>query len=251
MDTIDTIFSHRTIRKYKNQNISEELLPLILQAGTRASTTGNMQVYSIIVTRDEEKKKQLCEYHFNQKMVLQAPVLLTFCADFHRFNQWCRQRNAEPGYDNFLSFFTGAIDALLAAQNVALAAEARGLGICYLGTTTYNADKLIEFFNCPEGVVPVTTLVIGYPDEEPGLTDRLPLDAVIHREQYEKYTPGKIDLLYKEKEELPLTKNLIIENQLENLAQIFTQKRYSKKDNILFTKSFLAVLHKQGFMNNE
>ncbi|HOV12002.1 MAG TPA: NADPH-dependent oxidoreductase [Bacteroidales bacterium] len=251
MDTIDTIFSHRTIRKYKNQNISEELLTLILQAGTRASTTGNMQVYSIIVTRDEEKKKQLCEYHFNQKMVLQAPVLLTFCADFHRFNQWCRQRNAEPGYDNFLSFFTGAIDALLAAQNVALAAEARGLGICYLGTTTYNADKLIEFFNCPEGVVPVTTLVIGYPDEEPGLTDRLPLDAVIHREQYEKYTPGKIDLLYKEKEELPLTKNLIIENQLENLAQIFTQKRYSKKDNILFTKSFLAVLHKQGFMNNE
>ncbi len=251
MDTIDTIFSHRTIRKYKNQNISEELLTLILQAGTRASTTGNMQVYSIIVTRDEEKKKQLCEYHFNQKMVLQAPVLLTFCADFHRFNQWCRQRNAEPGYDNFLSFFTAAIDALLAAQNVALAAEARGLGICYLGTTTYNADKLIEFFNCPEGVVPVTTLVIGYPDEEPGLTDRLPLEAIIHREQYEKYTPGKIDLLYKEKEELPLTKNLIIENQLENLAQIFTQKRYSKKDNILFTKSFLAVLHKQGFMNNE
>jgi len=160
MDTIKTIFEHRTIRKYKNEPVSEGLLRQILEAGTRASTTGNMQVYSIIVTRDEEKKKKLCEYHFNQKMVLQAPVLLTFCADFHRFNQWCRQRHAEPGYDNFLSFMTAAIDALLAAQNAALAAEANGLGICYLGTTTYNADKLIEFFNCPEGVVPITTIVL-------------------------------------------------------------------------------------------
>ncbi|HNW89645.1 MAG TPA: nitroreductase family protein [Bacteroidales bacterium] len=246
-----TIFEHRTIRKYKNEPVSEGLLRQILEAGTRASTTGNMQVYSIIVTRDEEKKKKLCEYHFNQKMVLQAPVLLTFCADFHRFNQWCRQRHAEPGYDNFLSFMTAAIDALLAAQNAALAAEANGLGICYLGTTTYNADKLIEFFNCPEGVVPITTIVLGYPDENPELTDRLPYEAIIHNEVYEKYSPEKIDELYREKEELPLTKSLIIENQLENLAQIFTQKRYSKKDNVFFSKSFLSVIEKQGFMNNE
>jgi len=251
MDTIKTIFEHRTIRKYKNEPVSEGLLRQILEAGTRASTTGNMQVYSIIVTRDEEKKKKLCEYHFNQKMVLQAPVLLTFCADFHRFNQWCRQRHAEPGYDNFLSFMTAAIDALLAAQNAALAAEANGLGICYLGTTTYNADKLIEFFNCPEGVVPITTIVLGYPDENPELTDRLPYEAIIHNEVYEKYSPEKIDELYREKEELPLTKSLIIENQLENLAQIFTQKRYSKKDNVFFSKSFLSVIEKQGFMNNE
>ena len=77
-------------------------------------------------------------------MVIQAPLVLTFCADFNRFNKWCRQRKADPGYDNFLSFMTAAIDALLAAQNCALAAEAHGLGICYLGTTTYNADKIIE-----------------------------------------------------------------------------------------------------------
>jgi nitroreductase len=251
METLKTIFEHRSIRKYKNEPVSDELLKQILEAGSRASTTGNMQVYSIIVTRDEEKKKKLCEFHFNQKMVLQAPVVLTFCADFHRFNQWCRQRDAEPGYDNFLSFMTAAIDALLAAQNVALAAEANGLGICYLGTTIYNADKLIEFFNCPEGVVPVTTIVLGYPDENPELVDRLPYEAIVHDEVYKKYTPEMIDEVYKEKEELPLTKSLIIENQLENLAQIFTQKRYAKKDNVYFSKSFLSVLHKQGFMNNE
>jgi FMN reductase (NADPH) len=182
---------------------------------------------------------------------LQAPVLLTFCADFQRFDQWCRQRNAEPGYDNFLSFITAAIDALLAAQNVALAAEDKGLGICYLGTTIYNADKLVEFFKCPEGVVPITTIVLGYPDENPGLTDRLPYEAIVHNEVYSKYSPEKIDDLYREKEELPLTKSLIVENQLENLAQIFTQKRYTKKDIVYFSKSFLSVIKQQGFMNNE
>jgi len=251
METLKTILEHRTIRKYKNEPVSDELLKQLLEAGSRASTTGNMQVYSIIVTRDEERKKKLCEFHFNQKMVVQAPVVLTFCADFHRFNQWCLQRNAEPGYDNFLSFMTAAIDALLAAQNVALAAEANGLGICYLGTTTYNADKIIEFLECPEGVVPVTTLVVGYPDETPELTDRLPAEAIVHDEIYTPFTPEKIDEVYKEKEALPLTKSLLIENQLETLAQIFTQKRYSKNDNVYFSKSFLSVLNKQGFMNNE
>jgi nitroreductase len=249
MNTLKTIMDHRTIRKYKSDPIDEKVLKQILEAGFRASTTGNMQVYSIIVTKDEAKKKKLWEYHFKQNMVLQAPVILTFCADFNRFNQWCRQRKAEPGYDNYLSFFTAAIDALLAAQNVALAAESFGLGVCYLGTTTYNADKLVDFFNCPEGVVPVTTLVVGYPDENPELTDRLPFEGVIHSEKYKPYTAKVIDKIYYEKENLPLTAQLLEENQLETLAQIFTQKRYTKNDNIAFSKSFLRLITKQGFMN--
>ncbi|MEI6122537.1 MAG: nitroreductase family protein [Bacteroidota bacterium] len=246
-----TILEHRSIRKYKNTPIRKEILEQILEAGTRASTTGNMQVYSIIVTQDAENKKLLWEFHFKQNMVLQAPLLLTFCADFHRFNQWCNQRNAEPGYGNFLSFMTAATDALIVAQNVALAAESNGLGICYLGTTIYNANKLIDFFQCPIGVIPITTLVIGYPEENLELTDRLPLEAIVHYEKYQHYKPEKIDSLYAEKENLPQTKQLIDENQLENLAQIFTQKRYTKKDNIYFSKSFLNVIEQQGFMNNE
>jgi nitroreductase len=248
MDTIKTIMNHRSIRKYKTDPIDEKILKQILEAGFRASTTGNMQVYSIIVTKDEAKKKKLWEYHFKQNMVLQAPVILTFCADFNRFNQWCRQRKAEPGYDNFLSFTTAAIDALLAAQNVAIAAEAFGLGICYLGTTTYNADKLVDFFGCPEGVVPITTLVVGYPDENPDLVDRLPYEGIIHNEKYKPYTAKAIDKIYAEKEKLPQTEGLLAENQLETLAQIFTQKRYTKADNVHFSKSFLRVLTKQGFM---
>lgn len=248
---LNTIIQHRSIRRYKSEIIPEHILKNILEAGFRASTTGNMQVYSIVVTKDLEKRKQLCSLHFNQKMVEEAPVILTFCADFNRFNKWCELRQAEPGYDNFLSFFTAAIDALLAAQNVAIAAEANGLGICYLGTTIYQADKLIDFFNCPKGVVPITTLVVGYPNESPELNDRLPFQGIVHNETYTDYDAASINEIYKTKESLPQTLELIKINQLDNLAKIFTQKRYTKKDNIQFSEQFLKVIQKQGFMNNK
>ena len=249
MNALKTILNHRSIRKYKNTPISKEILDNILEAAFRTSTTGNMQVYSIIVTQDEERKKELHKLHFGQDMVLQAPVLLTFNADFNRFNKWCEQRKAEPGYDNFLSFFTASIDALIAAQNATIAAEAQGLGVCYLGTTTYQAGKLVDFFNLPKGVVPVTTLVIGYPDEQPALVDRLPARGIVHYEEYQDYSNADIDEVYSEKEGLEETKKLLEENNLETLAQIFTQNRYPKQMNVDFSKLFLEIIEKQGFMN--
>jgi FMN reductase (NADPH) len=246
-----TIFNHRSIRKYKTTPIDQEIMNHILLAGTRASTTGNMQVYSIVVTTDPAIKEKLWEAHFKQDMVKVAPVILTFCADFNRFNKWCRQRNATPGYDNFLSFVTAAIDALLVAQNVALAAEEKGLGICYLGTATYNADKIIELLNLPKGVVPVTSFPVGYPEEVPGLTDRLPLEAVVHYEKYNDYSEEMINELYAIKEEMPFYQELLKINNKETLAQIFTDIRYTKKDNVFFSESYLNVLHRQGFMNNK
>ncbi len=245
---IELLKNHRTIRKYKDQAIDDQLLNDILEAGVRASTTGNMQVYSVVVTRDEAMKEKLAPCHFNQPMVKQAPVTLTFCADFNRFNKWCRQNNAEPGYDNFLSFVTAAIDALLVAQNVCVAAEAKGLGICYLGTTTYLADKIIDVLNLPKGVVPVTTVTLGYPDEDPKQVDRLPLEAVIHNETYKDYTEESINDLYKEKENLQENKDFIEENNKESLAQVFTDVRYKKADNEHFSKVLLDVLKNQGFM---
>ena len=162
----DTIAGHRSIRKFKPESVKAELLTEILEAGTRASNTGNMQVYSIIVTRDEALRKELAPIHFNQKMVLEAPVHITFCADVNRFSLWCRQRDAEPGYNNLLWFVSAAIDTVLASQNVALAAEERGLGICYLGTVAYNPQPLINLLHLPHGVIPVTAMVMGHPDRK-------------------------------------------------------------------------------------
>ena len=217
--------------------------------GCRSSTTGNMQLYSIIITRDIEIKKKLSPAHFNQKMVTEAPVVLTICADFNRFNKWCELRNAEPGYDNFLSFMTAAIDALIVTQTICIAAESKGLGICYLGTTTYMAHKIIDILDLPKDVVPVTTITLGWPAELPEQTDRLPLDAVIHHELYKDYTAEVIESIYTEKEGRSDSKQFIKENNKKTLAQVFTDVRYKKADNVMFSKTLLKVLEDQGFMN--
>lgn len=243
------LHERRTIRKYTSDPVEEELLNNIIKMGCRASTTGNMQVYSVIITRDAEIKKQLAPSHFNQRMITEAPVVLTFCADFNRFNKWCRLRNANPGYDNFLSFITAAIDALLVAQTVCIAAEAKGLGICYLGTTTYMAHKIIETLRLPSGVVPVTTVTLGWPAKTPEQVDRLPLEAVVHKEVYNDYSPGTIEALYHDKEARQDSRQFVSENNKETLAQVFTDIRYKKEDNVHFSNVLMQVLRDQGFMN--
>lgn len=246
---LNLLNQHRTVRKYKDQAIDAGVMNRLLEAACRTSNTGNMQAYSIVVTTDNEIKKQLAPTHFNQPMVMQAPAVLTFCADFNRFTKWCEQRNADPGYDNFQSFMATTIDVLLAAQTFAIAAESEGLGICYLGTTTYNAAEIIDVLNLPKLVVPVTTITVGYPDGDAAQTERLPLEAVIHNETYKNYTPEDIDRLYAEKENLAANKQFAAENNKETLAQVFTDIRYPRKNNEVFSEKFLEVLRKQGFLN--
>lgn len=246
---METIFFHRSIRSYTSKSVSEECLTRALEAAVRASNTGNMQLYSIVVTRDNDKKEQLSPCHFNQPMVKNAPVVVTFCADINRFSKWCEARDAKPGYDNFQWFVCGVIDSMLAAQNFALEAEHQGLGVCFLGTTTYNAPEISKILNLPKGVVPITTITVGYPDEQPELTDRLPLEAVVHNESYEDYDKSQLDELWREKEESELTKKLLEENGLENLAKIFTERRYTKEAGVAFSNKFLEFIKEQGFFN--
>lgn len=247
---IEEIFSHRSVRKYRPDPIPAGVLDEILEAGTKASNTGNMQLYSMVVTTDEALREALLPCHFGQRMVVEAQVVITFCADVNRFSLWCRQRGAEPVYDNFVWFVNALTDTVLASQNVALQAEAHGLGICYLGTTVYTADKIAEVLHLPQGVIPVTTLVVGYPaDPFPPLTDRLPLQAVVHRETYHDYTPGAIDELWAAKEASAETAALLEANDLPNLARIFTERRYKGEDNIAFSRKYFDVLRAQGFFN--
>jgi nitroreductase len=246
---LDFLKQRRTIRQYTEKAIPEELMTELLNAAAQSSNTGNMQAYSVIVTTNNEIKAQLAPAHFNQPMVTKAPVVLTFCADFNRFSKWCEQRNAVPGYDNFQSFMATAIDAMIFAQTFAVAAESAGLGICYLGTTTYNAGEIIEALNLPKLVVPITTITVGYPEKMPELTDRLPLEAVVHYEKYADFSSEKIDLLYSEKENSDFYKNFVAENNKETLAQVFTDIRYSKKNNEFFSEKFLKVLQQQGFLD--
>lgn len=247
---IPEIARHRSVRSYKTDAVPQDVLDDILEAAARASNTGNMQLYSIIVSTSAEVRQALLPCHFGQPMVQQAPVVMTFCADINRFGKWCRQRDAEPGYDNFMWFLNAATDALLASANAATQAEHHGLGICYLGTTLYNASAICEVLNLPKGVIPVTTIVMGYPEQVPELTDRLPVEAVVHCDRYKDYTAEKIDELWADREAGELTAQLLEQNSLPNLAQIFTLRRYPKEQNVSVSKQYLELLEAQGFFNH-
>lgn len=238
----------KTIRKYSNKEVSAKLLNQLLTESFRSSTMGGMQLYSVIVTRNQAMKEKLSPAHFNQPMVKGAPVVLTFCADFHRFSLWCKQRKADPGYDNLISFYNASMDTLLVAQSFSLLAEEAGMGICYLGTTTYNPQQIIETLHLPELVFPVTTITVGYPAESPKPQDRLPATGLIHEETYHEYSSSEIDTLYKEKETLQENLQFIKENNKETLAQVFTDIRYKKEDNIAMSDNLLKVLKQQNFI---
>ncbi len=246
---IREIAEHRSVRNFKPDPIDPQVITQILGAAVRASNTGNMQVYSIVATTSEEVLAQLRPCHFNQP-ASRAPLLLTFCVDIHRFSMWCERRGAKPRYDNFAWLINGSIDALLASQNAALEAEAQGLGICYLGTTIYTAEKISDILNLPGGVLPVATIAVGWPADNPPLTDRLPLEAVVHYDTYKEYTGEDIDRLWHERENSDETQNLLEVNGLPNLARIFTEKRYTAQDNLSISESYLSEAKRKGFFNH-
>ncbi len=243
-----SIQNRTSIRKYSSREVSDELLNRLLEEAERTPTMGNLQLYSVVITRSEEGKKALAPAHFNQPMVTGAPVVLTICADYRRTTLWAENRKAHPGYDNILSFMNAATDALLFTQTFCNLAEEEGLGTCFLGTTVYMPKMIIDTLKLPKLVMPVATITLGWPDEQPALSERLPLRSIIHQETFEDYTPEKIDDFYAEKENLEVNKEFVRINHVETLAQVFTDIRYTKKDCETMSKGLLDALKNQGFL---
>ena len=240
--------TRRTIRRYSDRPVDDGLLESLIDEATRTQTMGNLQLYSVVITRSQEMKEKLSPAHFNQPMVMQAPVVLTVCADFNRTSQWARCRQAEPGYDNFLSFINAAIDALLFTQTLCCRLDEEGLGYCYLGTTVYQPQLIIDILQLPKLVMPVATLTVGWPDENPPQSDRLPLKALIHNETYQDYTPQAIDQFYEYKENLPENRHFVEINNKQTLAQVFTDIRYARSDNEAMSQGLFDALRHQGFL---
>ena len=255
VNTLNTIHGHRSIRRYKPDPIPEELLTELLEAGIRASSSGNMQTYSIVVTRDRELRERLYEPHMEQNMVLDAPVLMTFCADFNRMRKWLKISDAPDNFDDFFAFLVAAVDAILVSQNVALAAEAKGLGICYMGSTLANCDQIGEILELPKGVFPVVGFSLGYPAEDPPKRDRLPLDGLVHYETYQDYTDERIAEIYRDRNDagwdrymsIPELRAMVEEYGVENLAQIYTVVKYTKEGHDRYSRSVLDYLKHQDF----
>lgn len=245
---MDSLNNRKSIRKYSSREVSSQLLTSLLKDAERTPTMGNLQLYSVVVTRDEEMKAKLAPAHFNQPMVTGAPVVLTFCADFRRTTLWAENRKAAPGYDNFLSFINATTDTLLYCQTFCNLAEESGLGTCFLGTTVYLPQLIIDTLKLPKLTFPVATITLGWPDEAPAQSDRLPVDAIIHEETYDDYTPEMIDRFYAYKESLAENKHFVEINHKETLAQVFTDLRYTRKDNEAMSEGMMKALKNQGFI---
>lgn len=238
----------KSIRKYKAQPVSDELLNNLLTQAEHTQTMGNLQLYSVVVTRSEEMKQKLAPAHFNQPMVKGADVVLTFSADYNRTTQWALNRKAHPGYGNFLSFVNAATDALLYCQRFCDLAEEAGLGLCFLGTTIYQPQPIIDALKLPKLVMPIATITLGWPDETPTPSERLPLSAIRHDETYQPVTAATIDRDYAEKEALPINQHFVTENNVETLAQVFADIRYKASDCEAMSVTLLDALKQQGFL---
>lgn len=245
---IETLAQRHTVRNYSQQEVSDKLLDEILEAAMRAPTCGNMQLYSVVVTRSDEGKQALAPAHFNQPMISEAPVVLTICADFNRFTRWCKLSDANPGYDNFMSFMSAVSDATIFAQQIVTIAETIGLGTCYLGTVTYNADKISEILGLPELCVPVACVTLGWPSGTVTETERLPLQAIKHNEHYRPDSDSEILELFKAKDEYEPNLRFINENNKKTLAQVFTDIRYPRQMNEDFSRSFINLLRQKRFL---
>lgn len=247
-DTNDKYWrNRRTIRRYSDRPVDDALLEDIIEKASHAPTTGNMQLYSVVITRDPANIKALAPAHFNQPAATGAPVLLTFCADFNRFCHWCDISGANHGYDNFQSFMTAVLDTVIFTQQFVTIAEREGLGCCYLGTTTYNAPQIAEALKLPQRVIPVCTVSVGWPAEDAALSDRLPLQAILHREHYLQPDDAQIKSFYKYKEELPENAHFVAENGKETLAQVFTDVRYNRDNNEFFSRVYRDFIALHGF----
>ena len=242
------LMQRASVRRYDGRPVDDDLLNRLFTAAARTQTMGNLQLYSVVATRDAAQKAALAPAHFNQPMVTGAPVVLTFCADYRRPTAWCLQRKAHPGYDNFLSFINAATDALLFCQPFCTLAEAEGLGLCYLGATISPPQAFIDVLHLPRLVMPVATITLGRPAGAAPLADRLPATAFVHHEHYVQPTPESIDRDYGPREALEENRRFCEINHTETLAQIFTDIRYTAADCRAMSETLREALEHQKFL---
>ncbi|WP_184662777.1 oxygen-insensitive NADPH nitroreductase [Texcoconibacillus texcoconensis] len=189
-ETIETLLGHRSIRSFTDQPLTDKQIEVIVRSAQTASTSSFIQAYSIIGITNPSTKETLAELAGNQPYVKDNGHFFVFCADLYRHEQAGAYENTDV-YESIEStekFLVSAIDASLAAQNAAVAAESLGLGLCYIGGLRNNIEKVSKILDLPAYVVPLFGMCIGYPAKQPEPKPRLPFENIYHKETYNKDT---------------------------------------------------------------
>lgn len=183
---IELLTSHSSVRRYKDEPISRETVAELVRAGQHAASSHFVQACSVIYVTDTEKRGQLAELSKNRRQFYTAGAVLVFCMDYNRLSHAAKLHGREIDFSVAENVLVGAIDTALFAQNVAIAAESKGYGICYIGGVRTAIEEISEVLELPKGVVPLFGMSIGVPNENNGVKPRLPLEAVLHENSYDE-----------------------------------------------------------------
>jgi FMN reductase (NADPH) len=194
--TIDLIHTHVSTRCYTTEPLTVSVVETIISAAQCASSSSNLQAYSVIAVQDAGKRLQLSELCGNQAHIREAPVFLAWCADLARLERACQLRGFTQVTEYTENFLMAAVDVAIAAQNAALAAESLGLGICYIGSIRNNPIEVIKLLGLPCLIFPVFGMTIGWPETKGNTKPRLPLGSVLHWETYDRTTEEECLRLY-------------------------------------------------------
>jgi nitroreductase len=186
-ETLDLLLAHRSVRAYLPETVSPADLETIVAAAQSASTSSNLQAWSVVAVEDVERKSRLADLAGNQQHIRDAPLFLLWLADLSRLENMGKDQGRDAAALPYLEMFlTAAVDAALAAQNAAVALESLGLGCVYIGGIRNKPREVAEELNLPPGAFAVFGMAVGRPDPAKlsGVRPRLGQGAVLHREQY-------------------------------------------------------------------
>lgn len=238
---MELLKSHTSVRTFTEKSVDDELLKEIIGSSQYASTSNNIQAYTIIGVKDHKKKQILAKLSGNQKHVEECPVFLVFCADLHRLKEACimNHEKIESGFTE--SFILATVDTALVAQNIMIAAESMGLGGVYIGGIRNNPQEVCELLQIPHNVYPVFGMCLGYPQKINETKPRLPLSLVFKEEIYS--TDGDEEILkeydflmgdyYKKR-----TNGKKSSNWTATIAELFKEKQRPHMRGFLESKGF-------------
>jgi nitroreductase len=169
----EAIFNRHSIRAYKSKEVKEAKLIRILEDANQAPSAGNLQARDFIIVKDKQRKNEIARAALNQDFIAQSPVILVICAN--------RSRSAMK-YGKRGAVLYSILDAALAAQNLILSCEEEGLGSCYVGA--FDEEMIRRILRIPEDIFPVGIIPVGFPDEEPFISERIPIERLVHRERW-------------------------------------------------------------------
>ncbi len=186
--TLDLLLAHRSVRSYLPAPLPEGMLETLGAAAQSASTSSNLQTWSVIAVADPAAKRKLAAVAANQRHVMECPLFLVWLADISRNQRLGDAAGVTMEVMPYLeTFFVAGIDAALAAQNAVIAAESLGLSAVYIGALRNDPEEVAAILDLPRGTAGIFGLCVGYanPENLAEVKPRLPQAAILHRERYE------------------------------------------------------------------